>query len=146
MENVSSGYLRAVCINMVLAIVTNVLMVRYGDPFWYEAPYPLSLIFWWFLNSSYIKLEALNKTLSMWYTLITTPWLWYYLSKDILSLTASVAFKSTWCLMLIKPLECKKIHIHLRTSHMYPTFSLCGRSYMDNAINKNIQTPSTHAE
>ena len=100
LDNVYSGHLSALCISMVLTIVTTVFMARSDAPFLCEATEALNLIFCCFFNWSYINAEALKIPLSVWYLLITTPWLWASLSKVSFYLTVSVAFIFTWCLML----------------------------------------------
>ena len=104
MDNVSLWHIIQACINMELARTTTVLVVRYSAPFWCEELAPLNLIFCCSFNSSSINFEVFNIPLSLWYTFIITPWLLYYLSKVSFSLTVSVAFISTWCLMLLWPL------------------------------------------
>ena len=81
-DYVSFGHISAACINIVLVIVTTTLMVSYAVQFWCEAPASLNLIFCWFFNRYSIKYEVLNIPLSLFYTLITTTWLWYPLFKN----------------------------------------------------------------
>ena len=114
----SSGYWRAACINMVLAIVTTVLIERSADPFWYEVPAPLKLIFWLFFNIYYIKSDEFKTPLSVCYPLVTTPWLLFSLSRVSFALTISVAFIVSWCLMLIYSLKCSTKNTRPRTSQL----------------------------
>ena len=100
MDNVSLWYIIQACINMTLSILTTVLIVHSAYPFWCEAPAPINLIFFCFFNSSSIKSEAFNIPLSVWYLLITTPWLWSSISKVGFALIFSVEFIATWCLIL----------------------------------------------
>ena len=101
MDNMSLWHIIQACINMALVILTTVFIAHSAAPFWCDALAPLNLIFCWLFNSSCINSEALNIPLSVWYLLITNPWLWASLSKFIFALTVSVAFIATWCLILI---------------------------------------------
>ena len=83
-DNVSLWHISAECINAALVIVTTILMVRSAAPFWCEAPDPLNLIFCCFFNISSIKFEVLKIPFSVWYTLIKTTWLLYYLLNKTL--------------------------------------------------------------
>ena len=75
MENVSSVHLSTECINVVLVIMPNIFIARSYAPFWCEAPAPLNLFFFWVCNSSSANSEVLDIPLSVWYPLITTPWI-----------------------------------------------------------------------
>ena len=74
-ENVLLGLKSAECINVVIFIVTNILIVWSTAPFWCKATAPLNLIFCCFFNRSSVNSEVLNILFSVWYTLIATPWL-----------------------------------------------------------------------
>ena len=91
--NVSSGHLSAACINIDLSIVTNFLMVLYAAQFFWKVPTPLNLIFYWFFENSTISSEVFKTQSSVWYTFITTPWLWTSLFNVFLPLIVSVALK-----------------------------------------------------
>ena len=70
-EIVSLGHISASYINIVLAIVTNILVENYAAKFWCEAPDQLNPIFLCFFNRSSKNFEALKITFSVWYILIT---------------------------------------------------------------------------
>ena len=142
----SSGYWRAACINMVLAIVTTVLIERSADPFWYEVPAPLKLIFWLFFNIYYIKSVEFKTPLSVCYPLVTTPWLWFYLSRVSFALTISVAFIVSWCLMFIYSLKCSTKNTRPRTSQLGIILPLCDITHLYTAICSDLHASSFQEE
>ena len=83
-DNVSLGPLSTACINVVHSIFSTALMLLYDPQFWYVAPSPLNLIFFCFFTNFSINSEVLKIPLSVWYSLITTPWLWYSCFKNTL--------------------------------------------------------------
>ena len=83
-------------------MVTTVFMARSTDPFWCEVLDPIHIIPFCLFKISSINYDTSNTTLSLWYPLVATSWIWYSLSKVSLALTVSVTFISTLCLVLIK--------------------------------------------
>ena len=109
--------------------------------FWCEAPEPLNLILWWFLNSSPINSELLKIPLLVWYPLIATLPLKGRFCLDI--------FSSAYIHLMINThitTDMVNKDKSSRIYHMDLTCPLCGRSYLEPAEYSDLRTPSVQAE